>query len=483
MTPDWLGFYRYSTRLTMTTTDNKLGLGALCALVVGSIIGAGVFSLPQNMAAVASPLAVMIGWTITGTGMIFLALTFQRLCLDKPEINTGVFGYAKAGFGDLVGFFSCWGYWLSAVLANVSYLVIIFSTLGLFFDTPQHEVFGQGNTLVSALLASGFVWMIHFLLLRGVQTAAIINAVTTIAKLIPLFVFIVVAAVAFKLSTFTLDFSVVTAMPEADLMTQVKETMLITVWVFIGIEGAVVVSSRARNRKDVGRATIFGLLITLFIYVMVSLLSMGVITTTELAQMQNPSAAQVLKHILGPVGLWIVGLGLIVSVSGAYLSWTLLANESPYIGAREKMFPSLFGKTNSKGTPKNILLISNAVVQFVLIWVTIEGGTYESLLNVASEMILVPYLFVALYALKTGRQDGNIKMMLFGGMASVYGFWLLYAAGLHHLLLTSLLYFPGLAFYIMAKREYGEPWFAGNNRWIILGLMALAMTAAVVILF
>lgn len=469
--------------MTTTTSDNKLGLGALCALVVGSIIGAGVFSLPQNMAAVASPLAVMIGWAITGTGMIFLALTFQRLCMDKPEINTGVFGYAKAGFGDLVGFFSCWGYWLSAVLANVSYLVIIFSTLGLFFDTPQHVVFGQGNTLVSALLASGFVWMIHFLLLRGVQTAAIINAVTTVAKLIPLFVFIVVAAMAFKMSTFTLDFSGVKALPGSDLMSQVKETMLITVWVFIGIEGAVVVSSRARDRRDVGKATILGLLTTLFIYVMVSLLSMGVISTPELAKMQNPSAAQVLQHILGPVGLWIVGLGLIVSVSGAYLSWTLLANESPYIGAKEKMFPSLFGKLNSKGTPKNILLISNSVVQFVLIWVTIEGGTYESLLNVASEMILVPYLFVALYALKMGKRDGNKPMMLFGGLATVYCFWLLYAAGLHHLLLTSLLYMPGIVFYIMAKREYKLPWFTGNNRWVILGLSALSLVAAAVILF
>ncbi|MGI2259954.1 basic amino acid/polyamine antiporter [Shewanella sp. GXUN23E] len=469
--------------MTKNTSDNKLGLGALCALVVGSIIGAGVFSLPQNMASVASPLAVMIGWTITGTGMIFLALTFQRLCLDKPEINTGVFGYAKAGFGDLVGFFSCWGYWLSAVLANVSYLVIIFSTLGLFFDTPQHVVFGQGNTLVSALLASGFVWMIHLLVLRGVQTAAIINAVTTVAKLIPLFVFIVVVTMAFKMSTFTWDFTGLKTLPGSDLLSQVKETMLITVWVFIGIEGAVVVSSRARNRHDVGKATILGLLTTLFIYVMVSLMSMGVITNAELAKMQNPSAAQVLEHILGPVGLWIVGLGLIVSVCGAYLSWTLLANETPYIGAREKMFPAVFGKVNSKGTPKNVLLISNAVVQFVLIWVTIEGGTYESLLNVASEMILVPYLFVALYALKTGRKDGNRRMMVFGGLASVYGFWLLYAAGLHHLLMTSLLYFPGLAFYIIAKRENGERWFAGNNRWIILGLAALSLTAASVILW
>jgi len=96
--------------------DNKLGLGAMTALVIGSMIGAGVFSLPQNMASVASPAAVMIGWSITGVGMIFLALAFQHLSHLKPEIESGVFGYAQAGFGDFVGFCSAWGYWLSAML-------------------------------------------------------------------------------------------------------------------------------------------------------------------------------------------------------------------------------------------------------------------------------------------------------------------------------------------------------------------------------
>lgn len=461
--------------------DNKLGLGALTALVIGSIIGAGVFSLPQNMAIVASPLAVMIGWTITGIGMIFLALTFQRLCMDKPEITSGVFGYAKAGFGDLVGFFSAWGYWLSSVLANVSYMVILFSTLGLFFDTPNHVIFGEGNTLISVLFASCLVWLVHLLLLRGVQTAAIINAITTVAKLIPLFIFIIACAIAFKMSTFTWDFHGIKSMPGKSLLSQVRDIMLFTVWVFIGVEGAVVVSSRARNRKDVGRATILGLLTTLFIYVMVSLLSMGIVKTPELAAMQNPSAAQVLNVVLGPVGLWIVGLGLIISVSGAYLSWTLLANESPYIGAKDNMFPRLFAKTNAKGAPTNVLLVSNLVVQLVLIWVTIVGGTYDSLLNVASEMILVPYLFVAAFALKSGIQDGCKFRTFVGGMATIYGFWLLYAAGLHHLLLTSLLYFPGLVFFIWAKQERGKPWFAGVNRWIILGMLALVSTALVVI--
>ncbi len=259
--------------------SNKLGLGALSALVLGSMIGAGVFSLPQNMAAVASPLAVTIGWVITGVGMVFLALAFQALSHARPDINTGVFGYAKAGFGDLVGFFSAWGYWLSAALANVSYLVIVFSTLGMFFDTPNHVIFGEGNTVISVAAATVMVWAVHLLVHRGVQTAAVINMVTTVAKMIPLLILIGGLIYAFSTQTFFWDFSGLKTFPGKSLIEQVKGTMLVTVWVFIGIEGAVVVSSRAKDRKDVGRATIIGLLTALSIYVLVTLLSMGVIKT------------------------------------------------------------------------------------------------------------------------------------------------------------------------------------------------------------
>ncbi len=162
--------------------DKKLGLGSLTALVIGSMIGAGVFSLPQNMAAVASPLAVMIGWSITGIGMIFLALSFQYLAVNKPHVNSGVFGFAREGFGDFAGFCSAWGYWFSAMVANVSYLVIVFSTLGLLFDTPDQIIFGSGNTWWSIGGASLLLWAVHSLVLRGVQTAALINLITTMTK-------------------------------------------------------------------------------------------------------------------------------------------------------------------------------------------------------------------------------------------------------------------------------------------------------------
>ncbi|MGL5284796.1 MAG: amino acid permease, partial [Aeromonas sp.] len=185
--------------------DNKLGLAALISLVIGSMVGAGVFSLPQNIAAHAGVGAVTIGWVITGLGMICLALVYQTLSMRRPDLDGGIFTYAKAGFGDFIGFNAAWGYWICQLLANVSYAVVVFSALSYFFDTPEHVLFGDGNTPAAIVLASVLIWSVNGLVLRGVKMAAMVNVVTTIAKMVPLIVFCVALLLAFHMDTFTLD--------------------------------------------------------------------------------------------------------------------------------------------------------------------------------------------------------------------------------------------------------------------------------------
>src|SRR5918994_3202719 len=133
--------------------SGKLTLIPLIALVVGSMIGGGVFNLPSDMSAGASPGAIIIGWLITGTGMLMLAFVYQSLAVRKPDLNAGPYAYAKAGFGAFVGFNSAWGYWLSAFLGNVAYAVAIFSALSFFAPT-----FGDGNNVLSIVCASAFLW-------------------------------------------------------------------------------------------------------------------------------------------------------------------------------------------------------------------------------------------------------------------------------------------------------------------------------------
>ncbi|MEB7599314.1 amino acid permease [Raoultella terrigena] len=453
--------------------EKRLGLSALTALVLSSMLGAGVFSLPQNMAAVASPSALLIGWAITGVGILFLAFAMLLLTRIRADLDGGIFTYAREGFGELVGFCSAWGYWLCAVIANVSYLVIVFAALSFFTDAPGSIIFGNGNTWQAIVGASVLLWVVHFLVLRGVQTAAGINLVATLAKLIPLGAFIVLAAMDFRLETFTLDFSgLALGVP---VWEQVKNTMLITLWVFIGVEGAVVVSARARNKRDVGRATLLAVLSALVVYLLVTLLSLGVIARPELAEMRNPSMAGLMVRMMGSWGEVIIAAGLIVSVCGAYLSWTIMAAEVPYLAATHKAFPRLFARQNRNNAPSASLWLTNISVQasLVLIWLT--GSDYGTLLTIASEMILVPYLLVGAFLLKIAVRPLHKAV---GIGACAYGLWLLYASGPVHLLLSVILYAPGLLVFLYARRTHQHDRMLKRRELALIGLLLVAAVPA-----
>ncbi|HHG1409639.1 TPA: amino acid permease [Klebsiella pneumoniae] len=453
--------------------EKKLGLIALTALVLSSMLGAGVFSLPQNMAAVASPSALLIGWAITGVGILFLAFAMLLLTRIRPDLDGGIFTYAREGFGELIGFCSAWGYWLCAVIANVSYLVIVFSALSFFTDTPELRLFGDGNTWQSIVGASVLLWVVHFLVLRGVQTAAGINLVATLAKLLPLGAFVALAALAFQLDTFRLDFSgLALGVP---VWEQVKNTMLITLWVFIGVEGAVVVSARARHKRDVGRATLLAVLSALAVYLLVTLLSLGVVPRSELAEMRNPSMAGLMVRLMGSWGEIVIAAGLIVSVCGAYLSWTIMAAEVPFLAATHKAFPRLFARQNSNNAPSASLWLTNISVQVSLVLIWLTGSDYGTLLTIASEMILVPYLLVGAFLLKIATRPLH-KAVAIG--ACIYGIWLLYASGPVHLLLSVVLYAPGLLVFLYARRTHQHDRSLKRREVALIGLLLVAAVPA-----
>ena len=463
------------------SSSRRLGLTALVALVVGSMIGGGVFSLPQNMAKGAAPAAILIGWLISGIGMLALAFVYQRLSTRKPDLDSGPYAYARAGFGDFVGFNAAWGYWLSAWIGNVSYAVLIFGTLGYFFPT-----FGTGNTLPAIVGASICLWLVHSLILLGVRQAAIANIVFTIAKLVPIVIFIGVVLFAFSLDKFSFDIWGSGTPTLGSVTEQVKSTMLVTLWVFIGIEGASVVSARAAKREDIGRATILGFGLALAAYMLVSLLSLGAMTQPELAALPDTaSMADVLGGIAGEWGNLLVRIGLVVSVAGAFLSWTLFAAEIPFVASRDGDMPKFFGKENANGSPASALWVTNLLVQAFLVLTYFSESTYTALFYIASAAILVPYVFSGAYALKlalTGEayapDENRGRDMLIGTVATIYGVWLLYAAGPAYLLMGALLYVPGIIVYVWAKRERGETMFRPLEILLALGLVAAAAIAA-----
>ena len=465
----------------MADASNKLKLGALIALVVGSMVGGGIFSLPQNIAASAGAGATLIGWLITGVGMLTLAFVFQTLANRKPQLDGGVYAFAKAGFGDYMGFSSAWGYWISAWIGNVSYMVLLFSTLGYFFP-----VFGEGNTPLAIGCASVLLWLLHFLVLRGIKEAAFINTLTTIAKMVPLALFIIIAAIGFKLEVYKMDFWAAGNADLGSVMDQVRNMMLVTVWVFIGIEGASIFSARAEKRSDVGKATVIGFVAVLLLLVLVNLLSQGILAQAELAGLKNPSMAAVLEHAVGPWGAKLISIGLIISLAGALLSWTLLCAEILFASARDHTMPEFLRKENANHVPVNALWLSNGLIQLFLIITLFSSSTYLSLLYLATSMILVPYFWSCAYAAlltfrgETYENDSGqrTKDMLIAIIATLYAVWLIYAAGVQYLLLSALLYAPGAILFAKAKRELGKPVFTGLERLIFVGVLIGAGIAA-----
>lgn len=451
----------------------ELGLFSLTALVVGSIIGSGVFNIMSNMAQSSGLLGIIIGWVITAIGMTLLVTTFRNLNKKRPDLDAGIYSYAEAGFGKFMGFSSAWGYWISAWIGNVAYATLAFSALGYFFNT-----FTGGQNLPSVIGASIVLWAGHFLILRGVKTASFSNALVTIAKVVPIVIFIFALFAAFKLHLFTTDIWGSTDL--GSIFNQTKGTMLVTVWSFIGIEGAVVFSGRAKKRSDVGKASFIGLFTVIAIYVLVTVLSLGVMARPELAAQSAPAMAGVLESIVGKWGAVLVNLGVIVSVMGAWLAWTMYAFELPSKAAKAGTFPAFFAKTNKNGTPVVALTITNVLVQLFIFTFLVSDSAYNFGYSLATSTILIPYVLTALYQLKYSYKEkagtpGRRFNIFVGAVATIYGAWLVYAAGLKYLLLTSIIYGLGVVVYGITRIANKKKPFT----WLELAVAAVFVVVAV----
>lgn len=451
----------------MASTAQKMSKMQLTAMVVGGMVGAGIFSLPRTFANATGPLGAVIAWLIAGTGMYMLARVFQSLAERKPELDAGVFAYAKAGFGDYPGFLSAFGYWIGSCIGNVSYWVLIKSTLGAFFP-----VFGEGNTVVAILVASVGIWLFHFMILKGVQQAAFINSVVTVAKIIPILVFIVILIFGFRMDLFSANFY--GGGLEGNLFEQVRATMLVTVFVFLGIEGASVYSRYAKERTDVGKATILGFITVTTLMVLVTMLPYAVLQRADVAGMRQPSMATVLEAVVGHWGAIFVSVGLIISVLGAYLAWSLICAEVLFTAAKTKDMPAIFAKENANKVPANALWLTNIVVQLFVISTFFSRDAFALMLNLTSAMSLIPYLFVAAYGFMLSKRGESYQMrpeerkrdLTMATIAVIYTVFMIYAGGLKFILLSAVLYAPGTALYIWARREQGKTVFTSVD-WII----------------
>ena len=447
--------------LTQPGGNEGLGPLRLTMMVVTTCVGAGIFSLAGDLASGgAHTAAVLISWAICFAGVFSLAKTFCALSLARPDLKGGIYAYANAGFGEFAGFSAAWGYWMSACLNNAGYGIMLFAALGHFFP-----VFGAGNNLVAIACASAFLWLLVFLLMRGVHVAAGVNTVITLAKLVPLALFIVCVVLLSKFDPATFAHNFWGQPGGISLMEQVRSTMVSLVWLFVGIEGAVVVSGRARSVRDVSRATIWGFILVIVFYVLISVLSLGVMPQEEMATLATPSLGGVFERVVGPVGAALVNGGVAVSLVGTMLGYLIFASETPYQAAKAGIFPATFRKVNEHGTPVLSTLLAAGITQVFLVMSLFASSTYQFFYTCSVNAILVPYVCSAAFcAIEAWRgrwasrpgAPGVASARLFGTAALVYTLFVVWSGGLKGVLVMCIALAPGLLAYAVTKFSRGE---------------------------
>ncbi|KEY63490.1 basic amino acid/polyamine antiporter [Lactococcus cremoris] len=470
-----------------------ISLFALLAIIISGAIGGGVFNLANDLARGSTPGGVVISWLFIGFGILMLVLSFNRLITIKPDLS-GVSDYARAGFGDFVGFLSGWGYWISAWTGTIGFAVLMMTSADYFF--PSKFANSNGSlTILSVIIVSIISWILMLLVDRGVETAAAVNAIVMIAKLIPLVVFSITGIILFKanvftqhfLQTFTTNFAadgsvkdfVWHAMTASGLLSQIKGSLMVMVWVFVGIEGAAMMGNRAKKKSDTAKATVIGLAVLLVIYVLLSLLPYGYMDQASLANVKAPGLVYILNEMVGGWGGSLMAVGLMISLLGAWLSWTMLPVEATQQLAEQKLLPSWFGKLNKYHAPSNSLLITQLMIQIFIIITYFVANAYNVFIYMATAVIMICYALVGAYLFKIGLKEASVKNILIGFFTFAFQALALYLSGWQYVWLAMILYTIGFLLFIGAKKESHQS--ISVKEWLgmlvvtVLGVLAIVV--------
>ncbi len=455
-------------------TSGKLGFWGLTALVFGLMVGVGIYNLPQNMASVAAPGAVFFSWMITALGILPLVLAFRWLSLHYPQYNAGLYQYAQAGFGNYAGFNIAWGYWLCTAFSNVAYAVMLSDSFGAFF--PRLLDHGWETVVFGSVL----IWVMYFIVSEGIKTAKIINTLLAGVKIVMLILIISVFILFFKLRLFEIDIWG-TFSDLGSVAVQIKNTMMITLFCFFGVEGAVMMSARAKRSSDVGKAGIAGFIISLVLYVAVTVLCFGLMSRARLSGLQDPSIAYILRDCVGEWAYWFVICAVIVSLLGGWVAWTLVVAQVPYEAALVGILPRVFKRVNRHNMPAFGLFASSVVMELFLLMVVMADDVYLAALHVTGLMIIPCYFFTGLFLLK---KADKWPVRILAVITSLFCLWMAYAGGLKGMMMTSAFYILGIGFYVKARREDNPeaPLFTRNEK-IALCLLALGSVLTVLLFF
>lgn len=469
---------------------NKVGLGGLTGLIVGGTIGSGIFALPATLTAGANPEGILIGWTIVAIGMFSLAGVYRNLTLQQPKIDDGIHGWSKNLFGDMGGFIANYGHGIGDAIGNASYLTVIFSALGGFSFL---QIFGNGTTWPSIIGASILLGIVTGLVLKGIKTSTVMNNITTIAKVIPIAMFIILAILNFSPHTFLAHFASTNVFDVAtnhwmhvSIFDQSKSVLLSAMWTLIGIESGTIFATRAKKLSDVAKATNLGAMFVIVLLVGTSVLSLGLLAPNQISKLHDPSVAGLMENMVGPWGGWLIYICLIVSVVGALIAWVNLCSEQLRVAGRGGSGSKWLAELNEAEAPKNALLVTTGLTQVLMIIAGLYSAGYAVLLKFSTSMAIVPYFFASLYALKSvicgiGFKDlptyKRITSAIYAVLATAFTLFMIFGAGLRYLLLGAIIWMTGFGFFYQGKKEKGQR--LSKVEWLWWGVIAVMALAGI----
>lgn len=422
--------------------QRPLGLWRCTALVVGNMIGSGVFLLPAALGAYGG--VSVLGWLVSAAGAWLLAMLFATLAQRRPGAG-GPYAYSREGLGDFAGFLVAWGYWLSLLTGNAAIAVAMVSYASVF-AAPLASSAGLG-----AGVAMGVVALLTWVNARGAREVGQVQVVTTLLKLLPLVAVGVAGLFALEAAHFQ-PFN----RSESGLGGAVNATAALTLWAFLGLESATVPADEVEApRTTIPRATRLGVAIATVVYIVSTVAVMGLVPPEALAASSAPFA-DAARALWGEWAALAVAAGAVVSCFGALNGWILNTGRIPAAAAADGLFPRAFGHSGARGTPVFALVLS-AVLVCALIGANYARGLvglFQFAILLSTMAVLVPYLFSALAQLALMRR-GDPGRGTAAVAAGAFAFSLFAIAGTGHeaVYWGTLLLFCGLPVYAFMKRR------------------------------
>ena len=420
-----------------------LGFWTSTSLVVGNMIGSGIFLLPAALAVYGG--ISIFGWMFTTIGAILLALVFVNLSREFPNIG-GPYLYARKGFGDFSGFIVAYGYWVSILCGNAAISIALVSYLAIFIPTlSEQPLLGAFGALVN-------LWFLTLINSAGIRVAGRFQFITTVLKIFPL-----IAIAFFGIFYFEANHFVPLNISSENSFTAITATAALTLWAFLGLESATIPADNIKNpKRTIPRATLTGTLIAAFVYIFATVSVMGIISPSDLAN-SNAPFADAATQMWGSVAGYIVAAAGVVACFGALNGWILLQGQMPLAAAIDNLFPKRFANLSKVGTPVFGLILSSVLISLIMMMNFTQGlvEKFTFVILLATLATLVPYLFSTLAQLKfiyLARNNKKlIKLLIITILAFLYSVWAVIGLGTYTIIWGVIFISTGIPIFIWMR--------------------------------